>query len=503
MEDQNFDLGEELQKGDLVSEVLAIIDLDPLTREQERNRISKEHNVRKSVIDQFIKELIKREKTGGTTEIVTEVEPYEYEIDGAMLLNSISEELSKYIILPEGAAEAIAAWTVLTYCQDAFRILPLLGIISPVKRCGKTLLLETLQGIVNKGLTASNISPPAVFRTVDKYHPTLLIDEADTFLKDNNELRGVFNSGHTRTTAFVIRVEGENHEPVKFSTWGPKAISMIGTLPDTLKDRSIIIKLRRKTLNENTAKLDIDFEAECFDIRRKCQRWANDNLDELSITRPDIPQTNSDRMTDNWMPLFAIAEVAGDSWPELIRKSMLGMFDSTDDSTGPKLLQDIQDIFDSHLGERIFSDDLVEALKDKKESPWCDWNRGKGLTQNGLARQLKPFSIKSKTMRIGENLKKGYELDSFNDAFKRYIPLIPPISSVTPLQDNNINELDAKQSVTDKNDVTDEKQDNLLNLKDCYDVTDEKGGAGEGIKDMPIWKQLKFESEEDYLKMIG
>ena len=73
MQEQNFDLGRELQKGDLLYEVLAIIDLDPLTREQERNRISKEHNVRKSVIDRYIKEFTKQEKIGGTTEVVTEV----------------------------------------------------------------------------------------------------------------------------------------------------------------------------------------------------------------------------------------------------------------------------------------------------------------------------------------------------------------------------------------------------------------------------------------------
>ena len=95
-----------------------------------------------------------------------------------MLLDTISEKISKYVILPDGAREPIATWCVLTYCYDAFRILPILGIVSPTKRCGKTTLLETLQGLVNKSLIASNISPAAVFRTIHKHNPTLLIDEA-------------------------------------------------------------------------------------------------------------------------------------------------------------------------------------------------------------------------------------------------------------------------------------------------------------------------------------
>lgn len=475
---ENFDLGTQLENDEktLEKEVKAIANMDLLTSEVERNRIAKEYDVRVSIIDRYIKEFTKKEQAGGTSEVVTDAEPFKEEVDGVMLLNSISEELSKYVILPDGAVEPIAAWTVLTYCPDAFRILPNLGVTSPVKRCGKTTLLEVLQGLTNKGLAASNISPAAVFRTIDKYHPTLLIDEADTFLKDNDELRGVFNSGHTRTTAFVIRVEGDNHEPVKFSTWGPKAISMIGTLPDTLQDRSVVIQLRRKAPGESASKLDIDFEAECLEIRRKCQRWVNDNMDELFITRPHMPKTNNDRMTDNWMPLFVIADVAGGSWPELIKKSMLLMMNNSDDSIGPMLLEDIQSIFKHNEVGRFFSDDLVEALKEKSERPWCDWSRGKGLTQNGLARLLKPFGIKSKTVRILDDRRKGYELDSFKDAFKRYITSFspnPPASSVTPRQSNNINNLDSNQSVTDKNDVTDEKHHNSLNLNDCHDVTDE------------------------------
>lgn len=458
----------------------ALAEMDPVDREIERKRISDDCNVRLSFIDQWISEIERAEKADGTTEIVTEVEPANEPVNGDSLLSTIKGELLKYVILPGGVAEPIAAWILLTYCYDAFRILPLLGIVSPVKRCGKSTLLEILQGLVNKGLTASNISPAAVFRTIEKYGPTLLIDEADTFLKDNEELRGVLNSGHTRAAAFVIRVQGDDHEPVKFSTWGPKAIAMIGTLSDTLHDRSVVVSLRRKAPGETVTRLDVDFEKECLGIRRACKRWADDNIKRLAAARPDIPTTNNDRMTDNWMPLLAIADAAGAHWPELMQKSLLGMLDGTDDSIGPKLLRDIQDIFESLTGDRIFSDGLVDALKAKKESPWCDRNRGKGLTPNNLARLLKRFDIRSKTMRISGDLKKGYELSSFQDAFKRYIPPATPISTVTPLQTNNINDLGEKQSVTNNNDVTDGKQRNLLNLNECYGVTVEKGSVGEG-----------------------
>jgi hypothetical protein len=275
---------------------------------------------------------------------------------------------------------------------------------------------------------------------------------------------------------------GDNHETAKFSTWGPKAIAMIGTLLPTLQDRSIVISLRRKAPGESAAKLSIDFEDKCLDIRRKCQRWADDNFDRLSMTIPNVPKTSNDRLMDNWTPLFAIADVAGGDWPELIKSSMMKMMDVSEDEISQILLEDIREIFESNGAERIFSDDMVEALKDKEERPWCDWNRGRGLTQNGLAKLLKPYGVKSKTIRINEGRRKGYELDSFRDAFKRYIfilPTEPPVSSVTTGQTNKIKKLGDKQSVTDNNGVTDETQYNPLEIHDCHDVTD-KNPISEG-----------------------
>ena len=108
-------------------------------------------------------------------------------------------------------------------------------------------------------------------------------------------------------------------------------------------------------------------------------------------------------------------------------------------------------------------------------------------------------------MRINEDRRKGYELSSFKDAFKRYIPLTPPISTVTTGQINNINEIDDIQSVTDKNGVTDEKQLNQLELLNCRNVTDEKGGVDKDIikNDEPLRKRLRFENEQEYLAMIN
>ena len=127
---------------------------------------------------------------------------------------------------------------------------PILAILSPEKRCGKTTLLELLASFVLRPLPTANMTPATVFRGIESYRPTLLVDEADTFIRNSDELRGVLNSGHRRGMAFVLRTVGDDYAVKTFSTWCPKAMAAIGRLPETLQDRSIVISLRRRAAHE-------------------------------------------------------------------------------------------------------------------------------------------------------------------------------------------------------------------------------------------------------------
>ena len=402
--------------------------------------------------------------------IVEDIEPWETPIDGYELLSALYAVFETHVVLDHNARVACTLWVILTYCYDSFRILPVLAITSPEKRCGKTTLQEILGGLANKTLLASNITPSAIFRTIGKYRPCLLIDEADTFLQGNDELRGILNSGHTKKSAFVIRTNTETLEPERFSTWGPKAISLIGALPDTLSDRSISIKMERKTVSEKVKKVSLGFDDDHLKLRRMCRRWAVDNAENLKNATPGIPETGNDRATDNWLPLICIADHAGGEWSDMIRMAMLAIEKvSTEDTIIQTLLKDIRTILDAH--DKIFSKELVEKLIAIEDHPWGDWRRGKPITQNGLARQLKPFGILSKTIRIGDDTSKGYTGEQFVETFSRYLPLTDPIQSVTTSQPAPVKDLRAFRSVTHSDDVTVIHRRKTTPVKECDDVT--------------------------------
>jgi putative DNA primase/helicase len=135
---------------------------------------------------------------------------------------------------------------LLSYLHDVVDILPLLLITSPEEECGKTTLAELVYNLSNRPIAASNISSAAVYRTIKDDCPTLILDEADTYLREDEILRGVINSGHKRKFAFVIRVVNDKGDTGQFTTWCPKAIAMIGLPKRTILSRSIHSRLGRK-----------------------------------------------------------------------------------------------------------------------------------------------------------------------------------------------------------------------------------------------------------------
>ena len=400
--------------------------LDPIAYDRSRETTAAQLGVRVTALDEAVRRT--RQPTDdeqGSAVSFREIRPHAEAVSGAAMLGELTSTLQRFVVLPKFAPEAISLWIVLTYVIDCVRVAPILAICSPDKRCGKSTLLALLDRLVARALVSSNISPAALFRVVEKHRPTLLIDEADSFLRENEELRGVLNSGHTRDTAFVVRCVGDDSEPRRFSTWGCKAIALIGGLPGTLTDRAMVIEMQRKSPAERVQRLR-HAPADLFEeLAARIARWSQDHAEAIRQARPEIPDELHDRAQDNWEPLVAIADRAGGEWPTLARQVALALSDSapTGDSLKVELLRDVQRIFVDLGEDRISSEDLVADLINDKERPWADYRHGRPITQKQLAGLLTPLHIISRAVRLkdGRNLK-GYMREWFEDAFLRYTP---------------------------------------------------------------------------------
>jgi putative DNA primase/helicase len=304
-------------------------------------------------------------------------------------------------------------------------VAPILDLCSPLKRCGKTTTEEVTAALVRRPLAATNITVAALYRTVERFAPTLLVDEADTFLLGNLALRGVINSGHTRTTSFVVRTAGR--EPRLFSTWGARMIALIGRLPATLEDRAIVLPMRRRAPGESVDRIRRDVLLRRLEpLRRRAARWTADHLAALRAADPAVPEVLDDRQADNWRPLFAIADAAGGAWPALARtaaRTLAGAVVEADTAAPVQLLADLRDLFALTAADRLATAAVIRHLTALEDRPWAD--DAEPLTPRRLGALLDEFHIKARQIRQGAETRKGYLRADFTDAFDRYLPPDP------------------------------------------------------------------------------
>lgn len=453
--------------------------LPEIEYERARKEEAKKLGIRAAVLDKQVKVVW---SNGSNNDLALfDPEPWPVEVVGADLLDGIVIALRRYVVMPKHTAEAAALWVVHCHCFECFQHTPRLAVAAPQKQCGKTTLLDVIGQIVPRPMSTENLSVAVLFRAIEKFRPTVLADEVDTYLRNNDELRGILNSGHRRGGT-VLRCEGDDHEVKSFKTFAPVATGGIGRLPGTLEDRSICITLQRRKPSEPIVNFRSDRVDHLYDLASQAARWADDHTVDLRNVDPDIPTGLYNRVADNWRPLLAIADTACGDWAKKARDAALQLSGSTedDDSAGVKLLTDIRTIFETRTTISIASADLVVDLVDMDDRPWPEWRHDKPITTVQVSRLLKPFGINSTTIRADGHTRplKGYKRAAFDEAFARYLPP-PAFSSVTTLQPKEIAGYSDFRNVTPEGDVTDQNPPKPKETDTCNGVTVQNGGKGE------------------------
>ena len=396
------------------------------------------------------------------------VELWPEPVDNDALLRDLTARIRRHVVMDGDSALASALWVMFAWVHNVAVHSPMLMARSPEAECGKSTLLGLISFLVPRGLVYIGGTPAVVYRMIEHYHPTLIVDEADDVFKDDPELRAVINSGWTRG-AGVPRCNPETNEPEFFETFGPKALGMKGRrIPDTTLSRSIVIEMVRKLPGDKCTDFDHVDDAGLSDLRQRLARFAHDNAETIATHRPKQPEGFANRVAANWRTLLSIADLCGVG--DEAREAALAIARRDDEaSLGVELLRDIKSVFEEKRVDRLSSANLVKLLGDMEDRPWSEMptkaGRGKPITQPQLANFLRPFEVKPKTIRIGEITVKGYQLDWFGRAF-RYIPLAPSGENSRHTVTTAENSQKCRNHYTDPN-VTAEMAEN----GQCYGVT--------------------------------
>lgn len=365
--------------------------------------------------------------------------PARERIDGAALLDEVEAFMRRFVAFPsQHAAVAAVLWVAHAHLLDVFDSTPRLGYLSPEPGSGKTRALEITELLVPNPMLAVSASTAALFRAVADLagRPTILFDEIDTVFgpkaKENEELRGLLNAGHRRSgVSYRCVGDGANQKVVAFPSYAALAMGGLGSLPDTILTRSVIIRMRRRAPGETVEPYRQRIhEPEGHALRKRLAEWAELVKPEITGVYPEMPEGVNDRPADVWEPLLTVADAAGAAWPERARAACVELVaTATPDSVslGVRLLTDVRDVFEDR--DKLFTAELLARLHALDNAPWAEL-KGKPLNEYGLGRFLRDYEITSKTIRIGEHKAKGYERADFTDAWSRYCPAAAPAESV-------------------------------------------------------------------------
>ena len=334
-----------------------------------------------------------------------------------------------------GTAGCPRLWTAYSHPFECFGISPILQTRAPTKRCGKSSAIVVLRHLCRAPLLSGNITPAALFRAIDAWEPTLLIDEAETFAKMNDELRGILNAGHTRDTAFVSVRKATATSHVSSRRGHRRSWPRSGGCRHDRGSLDPDLSVTRKPEHHHQAgRLRLRSGATA------CARYGARLARSSSISRLDRDRTRRATARPPRPRLEQLASIACGrlrrrrDW--LARAEHAARVLTSDGSEGDD--EDLGTLALQHVWEalepagRLATPEILDHLIAKDDGPWAKrWEsqlaRGESRSAaSSLARLLRPFRIKPRQLWIDGHNVRGYDASDWrSDAVMPYLQRDP------------------------------------------------------------------------------
>lgn len=324
-------------------------------------------------------------------------------------------------------------WIAHTYFTNELNTSPRLALLSPEYGCGKSRSLELLQALCFKGEKLDYCTRSYLMRQIEVIReefgksPTLLVDEVDSVFKTKSDetsesLRAFLNTGYRRGGSYgITEGEGKNRQPKKFQTFCPMALAGKGeVIPESVTTRSIEIRLQKRMSSQLIEDFGSSVMIECEEMVEWLVNWSDLTAHSLETENVEV-ESISDRDREVWLPLYAVAQLAGHDWTDRFFQALFlhqRVKKTSDIPRERQLLGDCLTVFGER--ESMKTEMLIEGLKVLPESEYAGMNYGRGISPKYLAKIVRPYEIQPTQIRFGESTFKGYYRSQFETAFKRY-----------------------------------------------------------------------------------
>jgi hypothetical protein len=378
----------------------------------------------------------------------------EYRLTSLIEPQAVFEEVRNYVYahveLPhEALYDVMALWIMASYLPEKFDSIPYLCFIGP-KDSGKTRALEVLWQLAYRSVLSPSFSSAALFRTIEKFNPTLCLDEAEIYGNEQKtEAIAVLNAGY-RKGQYILRVNNETSEIDCFSCFGFKGLASTNIFIPTIESRAIIVNMRKNVRDiplfmdkEKAATLRLMLLLYRFNILRDEEAILNDQDKILGY----LPIRHG-RIAELFYPLIAVcpSEEIRRKTSEFAKEVYAKRLEEEKASTEAEFVEVLLSLADKVENGKL----SIEAITEK-------FNQGKTEKQQwnprSIGRWLKRLGFQS--TRITKGLRAiFYETELLGYLAKRY-GYTPEKTSLTSLMSPTTECIhNGKSDVSDISDVS-------------------------------------------------
>ena len=351
------------------------------------------------------------------------------------LLTDARDYLSRYMVFPSNDYATVAAlYAAATHLAPHFDAFPYLHITSHTKRSGKTRLSELLAFMCANSRNFAGATASTIFHSIKEEAPTIFLDEIENLSSESaSVMRSVLNVGYRRGQT-VPRMGLGSGGVEEWPAYCPKVFIGIGDLYDSLRDRTVVIKLIR---GQSPQRFVYEIaKADGSELRDRMHKTLTDvkNLVLDSYARHDGLSFLSDRDEELWLPLFAVCQVLAPDAAEDLKRIAVDMATektavarrhvdlreseeaAVDDEYSVRLLRDLHSLIVSSRKSYILSGDVLDALKGIPIAPWRKF-RGDGLTIIDMANLLSRFGVAPRNIKVSKGIvRRGYRKQDVDKA---------------------------------------------------------------------------------------
>ena len=300
--------------------------------------------------------------------------PEEYGSE-AELLGEIQSFIHRYVDVSPLYEKIATYYVLLSWIYDSFNELPYLRLKGD-PGSGKTRFLLTMGSLCYKPIFASGASTVSpIFRILDAFRGTLIVDEADFRLSDERaEIIKILNNGNAKGFP-VLRSEASptrEFNPRAYAVFGPKLVATRRPFEDrALESRCITEEMGQSRLREDVPiNLPAAHKEEALRLRNKLLLFRFRNLGKRTPKEDLVDRSIEPRLNQIFVPLLSIADdpAARAELKELARQYHRETVEARGMDLEAELLEIIRELRGSSPEGRVALQEITAGFNDRQTS---------------------------------------------------------------------------------------------------------------------------------------